>query len=59
MGSYRVRPVSTYILCSFEPLHNLHLGISMLVKKFMVKYLSSDSLRTSVSRQGTKALIKI
>lgn len=42
LQSRRLRCLSMYTLFSFELPYNLHLGISMLVKKFTVIYLSAD-----------------
>lgn len=57
--STRVGGVSMYLLYTFEPLHDLHLGISKLVKVCTVKYLSSDNLVAGRQVKGEKSFLKI
>lgn len=48
-----------YSLFTFELLRNLYLGISKLMKKCMLKYLSSNRLKTGEGWEGIKAFTKI
>ena len=52
-------PLDPYNIFSFEPLHNLHLGISKLIKQCIVHRLSSPDLTTTTaSRSGTPRTFK-
>lgn len=48
-----------YSIFTFEPLHNLHLGISKLVKECTMSYLSSDRLMTGGGEKGRKPFVKV
>lgn len=50
----RVQGVSCYSVFIFEPLRNLHLRISKLVKKCTENCLSFDRLRTGGVERGRK-----
>lgn len=51
LGSFSLVDIATnpdlYSVFTFEPLHNLFLGISKLTKHFMIQYLSSNTLSTN------------
>lgn len=57
LASPRVEEVTHYSLFTFEPLQNLYIGISKLLKKCTVECLLSDKLRTGKAWDGTKALV--
>lgn len=63
MNGFRVgrRGPEIYSLFTFETLHNLHLGISEMLKECVFSYLSSDTSLTDVSkgRAEPKALVQI
>lgn len=47
-----------YLLFTLEPLHNLYLGISKVLKVWSVIYLSSDRLIGGVPVNGRKPFWK-
>lgn len=52
MESSEVQKVNSYSIFTFASMHNLHQGISKLVKNCTVRCLSSDGLSTSVAPKG-------
>lgn len=46
--------VSLSLVFTFEPLHNLHLGISKLLNECKIEYISSDSLRSNQDKPKSR-----
>lgn len=59
MKSHKDKEIRSYLVFTFDQLHNSHIAVSRLMTECTIDYLSSDSPRTERIQKEVKTFVQI